>query len=161
MNISPEGYVERLYEATNEKFKLLLKMLELTKQQSLTINEDDLERLTQTVTLKQEKINEINQIDEDFDVYFQGLKRELKVKSLEEIKDLNIKGIKELQESIGNIIRVVKEISEIENINNDKAKDLLNGFKNEIKKLNHGKMINSAYNPRPMQSTANFIDKKK
>lgn len=161
MSITPEGYIQRLLDASTKKVGLLLRMLELTKQQALTITEDGIDRLADAVAEKQIKINEINKIDEEFDVYFQGLKRELKITNLDEIKNLRIKGIGELQEQIRKISEIAKEIFEKEHENNDKAQGLLNDFKVEIKKLNQGKMVNSAYNVRPIQNSSNFIDKKK
>ncbi|MCX7920754.1 MAG: flagellar protein FlgN [Clostridia bacterium] len=162
MTKTPEMYMDRLTEISNKKYDLLKEMLLLTKEQALVITEDSLEKLQAFIVQKQEIIERINKLDEEFDVYFQRLKQELKVKNLDEMQAHNIKGTAELKSIVSDIMRLIGEISEIENQNNCKAKELLDSLGNEIKKINHAKVANSAYKggtgfPTPSY----FIDRKK
>lgn len=157
----PEKYIDRLLETSNKKYKLLQDMLVLTKAQSMTITEEGLEGLERVVDEKQAKIEDINKIDEEFNVYFQRLKHVLKIKSLDELQDPQTKGVKELKQVIGQIMGLLNEIYEIENQNNIKAKKLLDNFANEINKTNQGKKINSTYRADPIRQPSYFIDKKK
>lgn len=161
MDNSPEKYVDRMLEVTIKKHRLLSEILIMTKEQSDNVNEEGIGALEKLVADKQAKIDDINKLDEQFNVYFQRMKIELKVKNLDEIQNLSIKGVKELKESIGGVMGLLKEISEMEKKNNEGAKKLLSGISSEIKKLNVGKKASMAYNPSKNQSTPYFIDKKK
>lgn len=161
MDYSPEKYIGRLTELSSKKYKLLQEILALTRAQSQTITEEGVESLGRLIGDKQVKIDEINKLDEDFNVYFQRLKRELKVSSLEEMNVPGVAGTKELQESIRQIMSLIGEICTIEKENNDRAKELLNSLGTEIKKINQGKKVSSTYIPRPLNIPSYFIDKKK
>lgn len=160
--MEPDKYVERLRELSGKKHVLLKDMLELTRAQSLTINEDGIENLQKLINDKQAIISKINMIDEEFEVYFTRLKQQLKVKNLDEVKEPGIAGIKELKQTIGQIMSTMQEIGRIEKENNDKVKKLMDAFTEEIKKLNLGKKINTAYNPGTlMKPPSYFVDQKK
>lgn len=160
--MTPEEYIQRLTEISAKKYKLMEDMLSITKAQSETMNEDGIEELERLVALKQVKINEIDKLDEQFSVYFLRLKQELKVKSLEEINNAGIPGIKELQRGTGNILLLIKEIKKVEAQNNINAKKLLDRFGGEVRKINQSKVVNRAYNEPPaVQAPSYFIDKKK
>lgn len=157
-----EEYVNRLLEAANKKYSLLKDILFISQSQSQSMTEDGVEDLEKLVVEKQSRIDEINKVDEEFDVYFRRLKQVLGVKNLDELQKPDIKGIKELQDSIGRIMALIHEISEIEKQNSQQAKKLLDSLGNEIKKINQGKKVTSVYNPGPMmQPPSYFIDKKK
>lgn len=161
MNLTPEGYVSRLLEISNRKYEFLKKMLELTKQQSEAITVEDMEVFQQSVAKRQDVISNIDQADEEFNVYYLRFKREMNVESLEEIKDSQLQGIKELQTCIRCIVSTINEIIEIDNANNRRAKELLNDLGSQIKTMNQGKMMNTAYRPGPVRPASYFIDKKK
>ena len=160
--MTPEEYILRLTEVSGKKYILMQDILTLTRSQSGTITEDGVDGLEKLIALKQARIADIDKLDEQFDVYFQRLKQELKIKSLDELKGPNIKGVRELQEVVESIMSVIREISEIEKQNNENAKKLLNRFGDEVKKLNQSRKVNQAYNTSPaMQPPSYFIDKKK
>jgi hypothetical protein len=58
-------------------------------------------------------------------------------------------------------MRLLGEISQLEKRNNEGAKALLSDISSEIRKINAGKKVNSAYNPTQIQTSSYFIDKKK
>jgi hypothetical protein len=158
----PSEYVQRLIEASLKKYALIQELLVLTNKQAEKITEDSVSEFESLVDKKQVKMNEVDKLDEEFNVYFQRLKQTLKISSLDELTGADIKGIKELKEAVSNIMLVLNEINTIELQNNIKAKKLLNQFGAEIKKINQGKKANSIYNPVPIgKPPSYFIDKKK
>jgi hypothetical protein len=162
MNTSPEKYIDRLQEVSAKKLALLQDMLLLTMAQAESITEDSVENLEQLIRGKQDKIDAIDKLDEEFSVYFARLKQELGVTSLDELQTKGIKGVKELKETIGQVMELIREISGVEKQNNDKANHLLDELGGEIRKLQQGKKMNSVYNPGPsMPPPSYFIDKKK
>lgn len=157
-----DEYVQRLTEASNKKNILVQDILSLTKRQTEVITEDSIPMLNSFIDEKQVKIDAINKLDEEFSVYFQRLKQTLKISSLDELKDHNIKGIKELQLTIGHIMSLIKEIGILEKQNSLKANQVLNHLGNEIKKINQGKKAATGYYPTQGGGTPSyFMDKKK
>ena len=161
MDYSPERYVERLLELSNKKYLLLKEMLLLTQNQSETINEDGVDALVRLIDEKQQYINGIDKLDEEFNFYFKRLKQVLKVESLDELRMSGIKGTKELQQVVGKILEIINDISTLDTRNNSEAKKLLGNFENEIKKINQGKKVNTAYTYGFKHSPSYYIDKKK
>lgn len=158
-----ERYIERLIEISKKKYRLVEEIYNLTKSQSEFIKEDGIEGLGKIVEAKQIKIEEINGLDSEFEVYFTRLKQTMRVNSLEEIictKDVS-KKVLELKDTITNIMSMVKEISSMENHNNTCAKELLNNIGSEIKKINLGKKMNNLYNKGAYSSDGYYIDRKK
>lgn len=161
MGLTPEEYMHRLLEVTAKKRTLMQELLVLTQKQAEVLHEDGLDALQKLVDDKQVRIDAVNKLDEDFDVYFRRLKSELKVNSLEEAKCAGIQGAKELQEAVAGVIQIVQQIGVLEKENNTKAQGLLNKFGDEVKRVNIAKKANSAYAPGPIQTSSYFIDKKK
>lgn len=162
MDSNPEVYIERMLEISEKKRTLLESMLSLTLSQAKVITEEGIQDLKVLVNAKQEKINEIDRIDENFDVYFRRLKQILKVKSLDEMNGAGIKGIKQLQECIKKIMAIMKDISTIESENNLKTQNLLNKLGTGINTINHGKKAAIAYTPGyNYQTKSHYFDKKK
>jgi len=162
MNTSPEKYVERLLAVFDKKHALLLEMLAITRRQSQSINEDGLESLEKAIGEKQSIIDSIDKLDEEFDVYYKRLKQELRVKSLDELENPDIKGLKELKSLTGRVMELIREINRLEKENSTRAKELLENLAGEVRKLNQAKKVNTAYKPgSAMQPPSYYIDKKK
>jgi phage-related protein len=159
--MEPEAYIKKLQEISVKKVKLIEEILNLTKAQSQSIAAEDLNGLENLISNKQKLIDEISKLDEEFSGYFQGLKRGLKIKNLDELKDINIPGVDKLQSIISSIMKTVKEVCEIEKQNEAGVKKLMNVVGDEIRKINQAKKANAAYMPRPISSSSYFIDKKK
>ncbi len=161
MDTSSEKYISRLIEILKKKHVLLRAILSLTQAQSSEINEDSIEKLQKLIDDKQHVIDDINKLDEEFEVYFARLKISLKINSLEELDASGIEGARHLKEVTAGILKLITEISEIEKANNDKSKELLGKLGGEIKKINQGMKVNSAYSSTPVNTASYFIDKKK
>lgn len=159
--MTPEEYIIRLVEASSKKLNLLENILRLTREQSEVINEDFIDRLEDLVRLKQADIDEIDKIDEGFNVYYEMFKRQLKIKNLDDYRGVEIAGIKELQKNIGNIMSTLKQISDMEGKNKEKITQLMDHIGGELKKLKMGKRVNNAYAPKPLETGSYYIDKKK
>lgn len=161
MTLTTEKYFERMHEVSASKLGLLKEMLDLTKKQSEVITEETTDQLLKIIEDKQRLIESIDKLDEEFNIYLERLKFELKVKNLDELKGSTIPGLIEFKQCIGLIMKVMNEIDELDKKNNIKAKELLNNLGQEIKKLNQGKMVNQLYTPKSYQASSYYIDKKK
>jgi len=159
--MEPGVYIERLQEISARKLKLIEEILNLTKAQSQLIAAEDLDRLESLVSEKQKLIDEISRLDGEFNEYFQGLKDELNIKNLDELKGISIPGVDKLQNIIGRIMETIKEICEIEKQNESGIRGLMNAVGDEIRKINQAKKANAAYMPKPISAPSYFIDKKK
>jgi DNA repair exonuclease SbcCD ATPase subunit len=161
MDTSAEKYFDRMVEILDKKQLLLMDMLALTQAQTPAISAETLDELKRLIDEKQQKIEAINILDEEFSVYFERLKVTAGVNKLEDIDAKAFPGSKRLKEKTGEILKLVESISQIEKSNNEKSKKLHEELSSEIKKINQGKRINNAYNPSPANPTAFFLDKKK
>lgn len=162
MNITPEGYIQRLTEISEKKINCLKDMALLTMAQTEAINEEGIEGLRKLIEEKQIKIDEISAADEEFNACFTEFKQKLGVNSLDEARSSGIKGVKELQELIGGIMDLLREISETERQNKDKANGLLDDLGSKIREIREGRRVSSAYSPvTSLRPPSYFIDKKK
>lgn len=156
-----DGYMQELIEILNKKISLLEQIFDLTNAQSLAIDDGDTGWLESLVAEKQDKIDAINKLDEEFDTYFACLKSLLNIKRMDELKTDEIPGAAKLKQKVEEVVAIVKKISEVETRNNENAKALLNKFGEEIKSINQRKKANQAYASSPLKPQAHFIDKKK
>jgi hypothetical protein len=161
MEMSPEKYIQRLNEILQKKILLLQDILVLTKAQAEVINEDEIDSLNKLIDKKQTKIDVVNELDEEFNVYFQRLKSSLGVKSIAGLDASGLEGAKELKDVTAEILNLINRISELEKQNTGNGKSLLDHLGGEIKKINQNKKVSSAYSPGPVSVPSYFIDKKK
>lgn len=157
----PEKYMQRLIDLLKKKHVLLRSILSLTQAQASQINEDSIEKLTGLIDEKQHVIDDINKLDDEFNVYFTRLKTTLKINSVEELNASGIEGARHLKEITAGIINLINEISELEKTNSKSSQELLNKLGSEIRKINQSKKVNTVYTARPINTSAYFIDKKK
>ena len=162
MNNISIDFLQRLIEVSKKKYVLLKDIHKLTQVQTEVISGSDIEKLEELIKGKQGSIDSISKLDEEFGIYFKRLKQTLGVESLDEIKDIEIQGVKELRTVIGDIMTLLREISELEVNNNKSAKRLLEDIGDNIKKINAGHKANSIYNTAyNVETPSYFIDKKK
>lgn len=162
MDASPEVCIEKVIEASNQKYKYLQDLILLTMAQTEAISEEGMDGLGKLIGEKQIKIDEINKLDEDFGVYFDLLKQMLGVIKLDEIKTSGLNGVKELKQITGQIMELLNEINTLERQNNEKAKRLLDDLGMKVKQISEGKKLSNVYNPGAgMRPPSYFVDKKK
>lgn len=159
--MTPERHIERLTEISRKKLELLNGMLDLTRQQSQALEDNDVELLENLVTRKQVIIDEVILLDDEFDVCFKSLKKALNVETFDELAGKEITGVRELQNVVGQLVSIMHQISHMEKKNNEGAATLLKSFGDEIKKLNQGKKAALAYRPAITDTPSYFIDRKK
>jgi len=161
MVTSPQKYIDRLVEITDKKYAQLEEILRITNDQTACINTDGISGLEKLIEAKQQVIDNINKLDDEFEVYFVRLKSVIKVNSLDEIKNQKIPGTDILKNSVGRVLGILAQIDQIEKTNNQNAKKVLIDIGNDIKTLNIGKRANNAYIPKQSQVESYFFDKKK
>jgi preprotein translocase subunit SecA len=153
--------VSEMTKILKEKETLLQDILKITESQNTSLTEEGLDELRKLIDEKQERIEKIDKLDERFKVIFQDLKKNLSVKSIEEIDPGRLPGVKELKEKTADVMALITRILDLEKANNVKGQELLDQLGNEIKKINQMKMANQAYAPKAYDQTSYFIDKKK
>ncbi len=161
MNMSADKYFERMNELLGKKKVLLQDMLSMTEAQTPAITSDSLDALQKLISEKQQKIDAIDKLDEEFRVYFERLKTTLNIRKLEELDASSFPAAAKLKENTAEILELIGRISKTEKNNNEKSKALLDTIGSKIKKLNQGIKINNAYNPAPPRTSSYFLDKKK
>lgn len=160
--MTPEEYIHKLMELSQQKLAGINEILDLTKQQAEIICEDNLEELNRLIGLKQLQIDSIDELDNAFEVYYSRLKSLLGVQSLEEIKMSQLPGAAELKQTVARIFSTAREIQRLEIDNKRKVEEALNKLAKEIRTVRQSKMVNNGYNtaaqlPKPSY----FIDTKK
>lgn len=162
MNTGGEIHFDRMIELLDRKKQLLGDMLELTKAQTDVIAAGALDKLKLLIDEKQQKINEIDKLDADFGVYFEGLKLAFSINKLSELDVYADPRAKQLKQLTSEVIYLVGKISSVEKENSEKSKKLLDELGSQIKKVNQGKKINNAYSKPPTDTASSFfLDKKK
>lgn len=161
MDNSAEKCIISMNEVLSKKSSFLQELFDLTQNQSVAINDGNVAELNRLVDCKQEKIDSINKLDEEFKAYFERLKSILGVASLELLDAGRVPGAGELRSKVAEIIVLVKKISDIEVANSQAAKKLLSSLGSQVKKLNQGMKLSNAYTPAKLDRGSYFIDKKK
>lgn len=160
--MTPEQYIQKLTDLSLKKSDSMKKILILTKNQSEVITEDSIEELQNLIDVKQKLIDDINELDDAFEVYFSRLKSILGIESMEEVRISDYGEIVQLQQTIKTIFETIKEIQKVENQNNMKARDVLESLGGQIRQVKQGKIANNGYNiggKLPQQSY--YFDTKK
>ncbi|MGE5613321.1 MAG: flagellar protein FlgN [Bacillota bacterium] len=150
-----------MIEILERKKMLLGEMMTLTEAQASAINADTLDRLQELVEEKQRRIDEIDKLDEEFEIYLDRLKKAYGIKRLDDPDAPAFPQAEKLKEVTGEILSLVSRISEAEKANNVKCRELLEQLGSQIKKINQGKKINNAYNTPPPGVSSFFVDKKR
>lgn len=160
--MTPEQYIQKLTDLSLKKSDSMKKILILTKKQSEVITEESIEELQNLIDIKQKLIDDINELDDAFEVYFSRLKSILGIESMEEVRISDYGEVVQLQQAIKTIFETIKEIQNVENENNMKARDVLESLGGQIRQVKQGKIANNGYNiggKLPQQSY--YFDTKK
>ncbi len=160
--MTPEQYIQKLTELSLKKSENMKEILNITKKQSEVITEDSINDLQALIDLKQKLIDEINELDDAFEVYYSRLKSVLGIESMEEVSISKYHEAMQLQQTIKTIFDTTKEIQVAENENNMKARGVLENLGGQIRQVKQGKIANNGYNiggKLPQQSF--YFDTKK
>ncbi|HZK28037.1 MAG TPA: flagellar export chaperone FlgN [Thermoclostridium sp.] len=156
-----QAIINEMMALSNKKYNMLIKLKELSKKQNEAFGEERLDSVENILNDKDALISDISEIDEAFIGHSDSLKKLLGISSLTEIENTNVEGRRELKELIECITNTVEEIIEIEKQGQDIAFNMRNSFSKEIKTLNSGKKMTTAYNNKPLNNPSYFFDKKK
>jgi hypothetical protein len=161
MDTSVGKYFDRMTEILRKKELLLKDMLYLTESQTDAIQSEALDTLRKLIDKKQQKIDAINKLDDEFNIYFERLKAASNVKKLEDLDASKFIGAKGLKEATAGILAVAGRISETEKLNSQKSAELKKKLGEQISRINQSKKVNNAYNPESYNTPSYFLDRKK
>lgn len=161
MDTSVGKYFDRMTEILKKKELLLKDMLYLTESQTNAIQSEDLDLLRKLIDKKQQKIEDINKLDNEFEIYFERLKAASNVTKLDDLNASEFPGARGLKEATAGVLAVAGKIREIEKINSQKSAELKKNLGDLVSKAKQTKKINNAYNPASPTATSYYIDKKK
>lgn len=152
--------IKRLISLLEEKHKLLISIIQLTKQQAITIKKEDIECLQELIISRKEKINKFNKIENKFLALFNKIKEENKVKEMDEL-NIQPQVLKKLKDETNNITQLLIEIKRIEKSNLDNLNKNLLNVKNKIHKIQKGKKASNNYYQTAVKQGGTFLDKRK
>ena len=104
---NPDKHVQSMQDLCKKKYTLLKDILELTQKQTQLVSKQDFEELNKIIDIKQERIDEINRLDENFSRELQELKAVFGVERLDDVgkaRAEGVKGLRELQSAIKDIV---------------------------------------------------------
>lgn len=140
-----EDLIKELIDFSEAKLSLVKEILEITKKQSESINNNDIKRLQSYIDIKRRKIDEINRIDNIFVDKYERFKEINKIDSIETINVKEYPHLKQLKETVSKILLILKEVQAIETNNNEKIKNEFNSLKLKLKNIKQGKKIVKGY----------------
>lgn len=129
----------------DKKYELLLKMKELTVQQEACLGKDD-DCFEALLNSKDEIIKEIDAIDSSFYDCFQRFKSDNGISDLSELNKAELEQMSPLIQSVNRVEGLVIEIAELDKKNFDVATKIIDGYKDELKKVRSGRKIKNVYN---------------
>lgn len=156
-----QSSVNELIDLTNKKRECLIRLFEFTNRQKVPIETQDLNELNSLINLKQEQIDIINKIDEQFEILFKSIKEKLGIKSFEEISRKDIPGVEVLLTAIQEIQKTIIDIIENEQINSSVARHIQEETKKKIKQFEYSKRVSKGYGIKGGQPPSVYFDKKK
>jgi DNA-dependent RNA polymerase auxiliary subunit epsilon len=161
MDTSVGKYFDRMTEILKKKGLLLKDMLYLSELQTSAIQSEELDTLRKLVDKKQLKIEAIDKLDDEFDIYFERLKAVTNVKKLDELNVSEFPGAKALKDATAEILAIAEKIRETENVNSQKCAELKKKLGEQISKAKQSKKLDDAYNQKFNNTPSYYFDKKK
>lgn len=156
-----KDYIDRLNEILVKKQTILHEISGFTRMQREALQGEKYNELEILIARKQERIEAVNKLDEQFAVYSSRLKDIAGITSFDELPRLNIPGTRELKANVSAIFDLLNEIKSIEEENTGKLTDEMSKLKDKIKQSNSFKKVNKAYSPPGTGMTNHYFDKKK
>lgn len=159
---NPDKHVQSMQNLCEKKYTLLKDILELTKKQTQLVSKQDFEELNKIIDIKQERIDEINRLDEDFSHELQELKAAFGVERLDDLDKARaegMKGLKELKSTIKDIMDLTGQIGAIEGENNKMVSAAFKEMSEKLKKINTAREVRKAYSKQQDMDPV-YFDKK-
>lgn len=166
--MSVNELINILIQTSEIKYHIMSEIYEITKIQGINIENANTDSLLENIEKKQQKIDEINKLDQKFYSGYINIKEHLKITSLENIDTQKYPNIKDLKQNISNILNLTKDIDALDKGNNqnvkkefDKVKEELNNVKKDMKSLSNNMKAHKGYNTKYNHAQGVFIDNKK
>ena len=156
-----KDYLSRLNEILVKKQAMLREISGFTRLQRESLQGENYNELEILIAKKQERIEAVNKLDEQFSVYSSRLMDTLGITSFDHLPEYNVPGTRELKSNVAVILDLLNEIKSLEDENSGKMKAELSNLKGKIKQSNSFKKINTAYNSPKTGITNHYFDKKK
>nr|PZN07202.1 MAG: hypothetical protein DIU64_12740 [Caldicoprobacter oshimai] len=153
--------LEKLLEIAEAKKHHMQRILELTQKQSGVLSAEQVDQLLAYIQDKQEHIDAIKALDEEFSDIFEEIKEKVRSGSF---KDDNPEGYDlyaGLRASVGEIKDMVEVIYNLETENQNRVREVIQDVKARISNINRGKRGYSAYKQQMPQADGVFIDQRK
>jgi hypothetical protein len=129
-----------------KKLSILYEIHTLTSHEYLFAHEDGIEQLGNILAEKQDKMDEIDNLDRKFLVEFDALKKELGVSSLEDIGEQEGVGFSELKTNTSDMLTTLKKIEELDKKVQTKIMKLREDISNDLTRIKKQKHVSSIYN---------------
>jgi len=153
--------LKRLLELVEAKKQHMQQILELTRKQSEVLSAQQVDKLLAYIQDKQEHIDAIKALDEEFSGIFDGIKKEVCSDGFKHDNPQGYDLYVKLRASVNEIKDMVEAIYSLEVQNQKRIREVIQYVKARISNINRGKKGYSAYKQQMPQSDGIFIDQKK
>lgn len=151
--------VSKLIDLSEKKYSLLEEVLSLTEKQTSVIEVNDIDGLNLLIDRKQERLDIIKQLDDQFEGIVSDLKTLYEISNLDEL-ELECLRMIELKQCIIRIMNILREISKLEAKNKEKILKNKDELENKIYNMANGRRAIQQYGNVSTHTSAYFIDKK-
>lgn len=153
--------INQLNQIVEHKLEFFTEIYSITMEQKKDIEDNDADNIAALVQQKQDIIDRVNKLDEDFLSGYKKLKEELHLDSLDFNDTKKYPEMESIKTHIEKIMGMAHKIMELENSNREKLNAIFQEVKNELRQINTGKRSLKAYEPQPVYNDGIYIDKKK
>lgn len=153
--------IMELISLVDRKKQLFDAIMEITMEQKKNIEENGADNIEELVNKKQAAIDDVDEIDKSFSGVFDLLKKQLNVKSLEEVDFVKYPTMKIMKLKVEEIMSLAQNIMKIEESNKEKLSAIMNALKKEMKQMSVGRKSIKAYETPVINNDGIYIDKKK
>lgn len=157
------GYVQRLVEISQNKYARLERVLQTyLEQKELLETEDGTLQLDACLNRRQQLMEEIDKLDEQFVVYGERLKNTLGISSYEELSRFDLPGRATLKDSTERIISLLQTLSDYHHKLTDTLSGSMQALTGQMKQLQKSKQVHRAYQPANGNDNPSvYFDKRK
>lgn len=150
---------KELIQILSVKLKLLEDIYELTCNQTIELDNKEIDSFIKILNSREIRINKIKQLDKSYDDILNKIKKQYKIHDLAEIDDK--KGIHTIQLLEDNIHKLLQNIHKVDKTNKEKFDIEFSKVKDNMKSIKKGRKVTSSYYKIPTQVGGYFIDNKK
>ncbi|HOA79556.1 MAG TPA: flagellar export chaperone FlgN [Defluviitaleaceae bacterium] len=153
--------IQRMITLGEEKLKELKQLWDITEEQAKNCTEDQISQFVILLDQRQEHFDRILEIDKAFEETSKILKKNLKVKYLNQINQYEYPLVKDLLKISDEIVNMAKRIKSLDDENKKRIEALFEAIKVELKKIGEGKAANKLYQGGYLGSGGTFFDTKR